>query len=83
MDEREWWISVSERIARIDERTKQIQDELKEMGPMRDRLMAVEQRSKSNTHRLDDMYKWAMLLAAIASVLVNVASFGFKYIVEG
>ncbi len=81
MDEKEWWISVSERIARIDERTKQIQEELKSVGPMRDRLTAVEQRSKSNTHRLDDMYKWAMLLAALASVLVNVVGMAIKYFV--
>ena len=81
MDEREWMISVSERISRIDERTKQIQDEIKEFGPMRDRLTAVEQRSKSNTHRLDDMYKWAMLLAALASVLVNIVGMAIKYLV--
>ena len=81
MDEKEWWISVSERIARIDERTKQIQEELKLVGPMRDRLTAVEQRSKSNTHRLDDMYKWAMLLAALASVLVNIVGMAIKYLV--
>jgi hypothetical protein len=81
MDEKEWWISVSERIARIDERTKQIQEELKSVGPMRDRLTAVEQRSKSNTHRLDDMYKWAMLLAAVASILANIGVACVKYIV--
>ena len=81
MDEKEWWISVSERIARIDERTKQIQEELKSVSPMRDRLTAVEQRSKSNTHRLDDMYKWAMLLAALASVLVNIVGMAIKYLV--
>ena len=81
MDEKEWLISVSERIARIDERTKQIQDELKAVGPMRERLTMVEQRSKSNTHRLDDMYKWAMLLAALASVLVNIVGMAIKYLV--
>ena len=48
---------------------------------MRDRLTAVEQRSKSNTHRLDDMYKWAMLLAALASVLVNIVGMAIKYLV--
>lgn len=81
MDEKEWWISVSERIARIDERTKQIQDELKTVGPMRERLTAVEQRSKSNTHRLDDMYKWAMFLAAVATILVNIVGYAIKYVI--
>lgn len=74
----EFWLSVSERIARIDERTKQIQEELKGLPDLRDRVTAVEQRSKSNTHRLDSLYKMAALLATVASILVNIGALVVK-----
>ena len=74
----EFWLSVSERIARIDERTKQIQEELKGLPDLRDRVTAVEQRSKSNTHQLDSLYKMAALLATFASILVNIGALVVK-----
>ena len=46
MDDREFWITLSTKIARIDERTKRIEEELKGLPEMRDRLTAVEQRAK-------------------------------------
>ena len=49
MDDREFWITLSTKIARIDERAKRIEDELKGLPEMRDRLTAVEQRAKSRT----------------------------------
>lgn len=72
MDTSDFMLSLSERIARIDERTKQIQDDLKGLPDLRERITAVEQRSKSNTHRLDGLYKEAVLLATVASIIVNI-----------
>ena len=79
MNNEDFWIAMSTKIARIDERTKRIEDELKGLPEMRDRLMAVEQRSKSNTHRLDGLKTAAALLATVSSILINLAVLVMKY----
>lgn len=79
MNNEDFWIAMSTKIARIDERTKRIEDELKGLPEMRDRLMAVEQRSKSNTHRLDGLKTTAALLATVSSILINLAVLVMKY----
>ena len=78
MDNRDFWMSLSNKIARIDERTKQIQDELKGLPEMRDRLTAVEQRAKSNTHRLDGLKTTAALIGTLASVVINLIAVAIK-----
>ncbi len=78
MNDRDFWISLSTKIARIDERTQQIQDELKGLPEMRDRLTAVEQRAKSNTHRLDGLKTTAALIGTLASVLINIIAVAVK-----
>ena len=83
MDDREFWITLSTKIARIDERTKRIEDELKGLPEMRDRLTAGEQRAKSNTHRLDGLKATAALLATAASILINLAVMIAKYAMKG
>ena len=83
MDDREFWITLSTKIARIDERTKRIEDELKGLPEMRDRLMAVEQRAKSNTHRLDGLKTTAALIGTLASVLINIIAVAVKAKVGG
>lgn len=80
MDERDFWVSMSAKLARIDERTQQIQEEIKGLHELRDRLTAVEQRAKSNTHRLDGIKTTAALLATIASILVNLTAVALKLI---
>ena len=83
MDDREFWITLSTTIARIDERTKRIEDELKGLPEMRDRLTAVEQRAKSNTHRLDGLKTTAALIGTLASVLINIIAVAVKAKVGG
>ena len=83
MNDRDFWISLSTKIARIDERTLQIQDELKGLPEMRDRLTAVEQRAKSNTHRLDGLKTTAALIGTLASVLINIIAVAVKAKVGG
>nr|WP_304097711.1 hypothetical protein [Mitsuokella multacida]DAE59518.1 MAG TPA: hemolysin [Caudoviricetes sp.] len=83
MNDRDFWISLSTKIARIDERTQQIQDELKGLPEMRDRLTAVEQRAKSNTHRLDGLKTTAALIGTLASVLINIIAVAVKAKVGG
>jgi len=83
MNNEDFWIAMSTKIARIDERTKRIEDELKGLPEMRDRLMAVEQRSKSNTHRLDGLKTTAALLATVSSILINLAVLVMKYTLKG
>lgn len=83
MDDREFWITLSTKIARIDERTKRIEDELKGLPEMRDRLTAVEQRAKSNTHRLDGLKTTAALIGTLASVLINIIAVAVKAKVGG
>ena len=81
MDDREFWITLSTKIARIDERTKRIEDELKGLPEMRDRLTAVEQRA--NTHRLDSLKATAALLATAASILINLVAAIMEYAMKG
>lgn len=83
MNNEDFWIAMSTKIARIDERTKRIEDELKGLPEMRDRLMAVEQRAKSNTHRLDGLKTTAALLATVSSILINLAVLVMKYTLKG
>ena len=83
MNDEDFWITLSTKIARIDERTKRIEDELKGLPEMRDRLTAVEQRAKSNTHRLDSLKATAALLATAASILINLAVMIAKYAMKG
>lgn len=83
MDDRDFWITLSTKIARIDERTKRIEDELKGLPEMRDRLTAVEQRAKSNTHRLDSLKTTAALLATAASILINLVVAIMEYAMKG
>ena len=83
MDDRDFWITLSTKIARIDERTKRIEDELKGLPEMRDRLTAVEQRAKSNTHRLDGLKTTAALIGTLASVLINIIAVAVKAKVGG
>jgi len=83
MNDRDFWISLSTKIARINERTQQIQDELKGLPEMRDRLTAVEQRAKSNTHRLDGLKTTAALIGTLASVLINIIAVAVKAKVGG
>ena len=83
MENKEFWISISERIARIDERTTQIQEQLRGLPDLRDRLTAVEQSSKSAHHRLDGLYKAAVLLATLASIIVNVCALLARYLLGG
>ena len=83
MDDRDFWITLSTKIARIDERTKRIEDELKGLPEMRVRLMAVEQRAKSNTHRLDGLKTTAALLATVSSIIINLAVTIMKYAMKG
>lgn len=74
MDETMWekFNDFSAKLARIDERTQRIEHEIERVPDMRERLTAVEQRSKSNTHRLDGLYKTAILVATIATIVANV-----------
>lgn len=83
MENSNFWINISERIARIDERTTQIQEQLRSLPDMRDRLTAVEQSAKSAHHRLNGLYKAAMLLATLASVIVNIFAFIARYFFGG
>lgn len=83
MENSNFWINISERIARIDERTTQIQEQLRSLPDMRDRLTAVEQSAKSAHHRLNGLYKAAMLLATLASVIVNIFAFIARYFLGG
>lgn len=83
MENSDFWINISERIARIDERTTQIQEQLRSLPDMRDRLTAVEQSAKSAHHRLDGLYKAAVLLATLASVIVNIFAFVARYFFGG
>jgi len=83
MNDRDFWISLSTKIARINERTQQIQDELKGLPEMRDRLTAVEQRAKSNPHRLDGLKTTAALIGTLASVLINIIAVAVKAKVGG
>lgn len=50
---------------------------------MRDRLTAVEQRAKSNTHRLDGLKTTAALLATVSSIIINLAVTIMKYAMKG
>ena len=83
MNDRDFWISLSTQIARIDERTQQIHDELQGLPDMRDRVTAVEQRAKSNTHRLDGLKTTAALIGTLASVLINIIAVAVKAKVGG
>lgn len=83
MNNEDFWIAMSTKIARIDERTKRIEDELKGLPEMRDRLMAVEQRTKSNTHRLDGLKTTAALLATVSSIIINLAVTIMEYATRG
>lgn len=83
MNNEDFWITMSTKIARIDERTKRIEDELKGLPEMRDRLTAVEQRAKSNTHRLDSLEATAALLATAASILINLVVAIMEYAMKG
>ena len=83
MNNEDFWIAMSTKIARIDERTKRIEDELKGLPEMRDRLTAVEQRAKSNTHRLDSLKATAALLATAASILINLVAAIMEYAMKG
>ena len=78
MDDREFWITLSTKIARIDERTKRIEDELKGLPEMRDRITAVEQRAKSNSLKAT-----AALLATAASILINLVVAIMEYAMKG
>ena len=83
MDDREFWITLSTKIARIDERTKRIEDELKGLPEMRDRLTTVEQRAMLNTHRLDGLKATAALLATAASIIINLVVAIMEYAMKG
>ncbi|WP_288570630.1 hypothetical protein [uncultured Mitsuokella sp.] len=50
---------------------------------MRDRLTAVEQRAKSNTHRLDSLKATAALLATAASIFINLVAAIMEYAMKG
>lgn len=83
MNNEDFWITMSTKIARIDERTKRIEYELKGLPEMRERLTAVEQRAKSNTHRLDSLKATAALLATAASILINLVVAIMEYAMKG
>lgn len=55
MSEEEFRISLSERTARIETQVSNILESIEYVRQFGERLAAVDSRSKSNTHRLDEL----------------------------
>ena len=78
MDEQEFRVSLSERLAKIETQIQYIQQSIDYIRQFGERLAAVDSRSKSNTHRLDSIDerekerdRRAMQKAAIMATIVS------------
>lgn len=78
MDEQEFRVSLSQRLTKIETQVEYIQQSIDYIRQFGERLATIDSRSKSNTHRLDDIDerekerdRRAMQRAAIMGTIVS------------
>lgn len=78
MDEQEFRVSLSQRLTKIETQVEYIQQSIDYIRQFGERLATIDSRSKSNTHRLDEIDerekerdRRAMQRAAIMGTIVS------------
>ena len=78
MDEQEFRVSLSQRLTKIETQVEYIQQSIDYIRQFGERLATIDSRSKSNTHRLDEMEerekdrdRKAMARASIMATIIS------------